>query len=224
MMSPAEKQQYLTVAQQFGWLDPEESAEVGRSTLADDLGLRDNPHEERINRDLALWGEGPPEGWAEQFSAFQAQSAEYNAVAGQYQQVAAAAQQSGQTPPQPPQMQPPQQPWSPFDPRPNDDDPIVAKTRYRVLREFMSTGDYAKHDPAWRSLVDQTYLAARQAAGIQTIAEQQAAQQQQMQMQAEQQGADKQSAAEPTSSRIKHSNRRKMTRTAPPRWRPNEEL
>jgi hypothetical protein len=91
-------------------------------------------------------------------------------------------------------MQPPQQPWSPFDPRPNDDDPIVAKTRYRVLREFMSTGDYAKHDPAWRSLVDQTYLAARQAAGIQTIAEQQAAQQQQMQMQAEQQGADKQSA------------------------------
>jgi hypothetical protein len=196
MMSPAEKQQYLTVAQQFGWLDPEESAEVGRSTLADDLGLRDNPHEERINRDLALWGEGPPEGWAEQFSAFQAQSAEYNAVAGQYQQVAAAAQQSGQTPPQPPAMQPPQQPWSPFDPRPNDDDPVVAKTRYRVLREFMSTGDYAKHDPAWRSLVDQTYLAARQAAGIQTIAEQAAAQQQQMQMQAEQAGADKQSAAD----------------------------
>jgi hypothetical protein len=55
----------------------------------------------------------------------------------------------------------------------------------------MSTGDYAKHDPAWRSLVDQTYLAARQAAGIQTIAEQQAAQQQQMQMQAEQSAADR---------------------------------
>ena len=180
MMSPQEKQQYLTVAQQFQWLDPEEAAEVGRSTLADDLGLQDNPHEERINRDLALWGEGPPEGWAEQYAAFQAQNAQYQQIAGEYQAVAQQAQAAGQQPPQAPQMAQPQQPWSPFEPRASDDDPVVAKTRHRVLREFMSTGDYAKWPAEWRSLVDQVYLQARQAAGVMSIAEQQ-----QMQMQAQ---------------------------------------
>jgi len=170
------------MAQQMGWLDPEECAEVGRSTLADDLGLKSNPHEERINRDIQQWVQGPPEGWTPSMPAVdQMTGAPMVDPATQQPMV---DPMTGQ-----PAMLPPSS--TPFDPRPNDDDPVVAHARYRVLRQFVSTGDYAKHPVEWRALVDQVYLQARQAAGIQTIAEQQAAAQQQAMMQQDQQNADR---------------------------------
>jgi len=196
MMSPGEKQQYLMVAQQMQWLDPEEAAEVGRSTLADDLGLRNNPHEERINRDLAKWGEGPPDGWEQQFAAYQQELAQYQVVAAAQQQEAQAAQAAGQQPQPQQQIPQPQAPYSPFDPRPNDDDPTVAKARYFVLRDFMSGGDYAKQPPEWRTLVDQVYTQARQAAGVMTVQEQAQAQQQQL-MQEEMFQRDRQATEQP---------------------------
>lgn len=189
LMSPAEKQQFVALAQGQAWLDPDEAAEVGRSTVADDLGVQSSPHEDSIRRELAQWSEGPPEPaasadprappmptWAEQKQAYDQEQA-------QIQQMAATAAAHGQ-PTQPPATATPA-PWSPFLPRPTDEDPSVAKRQYKVLRDFIASSDYSKHDPAWRSLVDARFQQAMYAAGIQTVkqqaeaAAQQAAQQQQ---------------------------------------------
>lgn len=177
MMSQAEKQQYIGYAQSAGWMDPEESAEVGRSTLADDLGLAPSPHEELISRQLASWLEGPPDGWEQQYAAYQQAQAQAQAV----QQAAAAV--GAQVPQQP---MPPL--WNPFEPRPTDDDQSVAKVRYRKLRDFVATSDYSKHPPSWRWLIDQAYTQARYNAGVITVAQQaQQAQAAALQQQAKQQ-------------------------------------
>lgn len=198
MMTQQEKQGLLQIAQQNGWIDVDEGAEVGRSSVADDMGLRASPHEDTIKRELAQWMEGPPEAqeqtdpmappapdWGQQMQAYQAEQA----------QIQMAAQANPGAPP--PQGTMPM-PWSPFLPRPTDDDPSVALKQYKILRDFIASSDYTKQDPLWRSLVDQRYVQARQAAGVQTMAEQaMAAQQQAMmqgqkdQMQADEKGKDR---------------------------------
>jgi hypothetical protein len=171
MMSPAEKQQFLLFAQQAAWVSPDEAAEVGRSTVSDDLGIAPNPHSELIGRQLAAWTDGPPDGWMPEQPMMDPAT------------MMPVADEMGQ-----PMTQPPS--WTPFEPRPSDDDPEVALLRYRKLRAFMAGSDYQKQPPEWRLLVDNEYTRARQAAGIATIAEQQMAMQQQAQMQADQQAAD----------------------------------
>jgi hypothetical protein len=180
MMSPVEKQQYLGTAQQLAWVNPEEASDVGRSTVADDLGLAPNPHEELIGRQIATWLDGPPDQWVPSQPEVDplTQQPVVDPMTGQ------------------PAMTPA---WTPFEPRVTDDDPNVAPLRYKKLRLFLGSTDYAKHPPEWRALVDQAYQQARQASGVATIAEQQQAAQQQAdaQMQADQQGkdADRQSGA-----------------------------
>jgi hypothetical protein len=190
MMSPAEKMQYLANAQGQKWLDPEEAADLFRSTMSDDLGLDPSPHEEHIDREIADWMEGPPAGWEQQYAAvqqFPQLTQQYQArvqqiVAslqqrGMDQQTAAAQaqQQIGPAPTQPPD------PPTPFDPRANDDEPVVAKIHYAKLSRFMSTTEYSKQPASWRAHFDKRYAAAASAAGILTVAQQQQAQQAQAQ-------------------------------------------
>jgi hypothetical protein len=159
MMGPVEKQQYVGIAQQNQWMDPDEAAETGRSLMGDDLGLKPNPHLELIGRQLALWTDGPPQGFT---------------PAGP------AMDQMGQPMMDPNTGQPAMQPAShnPFEPRPTDEDPWVAKTRYRKLREFIATSEYSKHPPEWRALLDQEYQRMAYAAGVMTVRQQAEAQQQ----------------------------------------------
>ena len=181
MMGPAEKQQHVGTAQQMQWMDPDEAAEVGRSLMGDDLGLKPNPHLDHIGRQLSEWSEGPPDGFTPAQPAVDPMSGQpvVDPATGQ------------------PAMQPPSA--NPFAPRPTDEDPFVAKTRYRKLRDFIATSDYSKHPPEWRAMVDAEYERMAYAAGVQTMRAQaeaqaqQAAQQQQSDaMQGDRDDANKQ--------------------------------
>jgi hypothetical protein len=176
MMSPVEKQQYIGYAQSAMWLDQDEAADAGRSTLSGDLGLSDSPHAEVISRQLAEWMEGPPEEWIPAGPALDPMTQQ------------PMVDEMGQ-----PAMQPAS--WSPFEPRPTDEDPSVAPHRYKKLRDFIATSDYSSQPPEWKALVDQEYMRMAYAAGIQTVRQQYEAQQQQaaqqQQQASEQLGAEK---------------------------------
>ena len=193
MMSPAEKAQYLSTMQQAEWLDKDQAGEVARTSMADDLGLPPNPHEEHIDRCIADWLEGPPEGWEEHFQEVQRfperqQAHQQQLDAATKQTVAAlvsqgadpetaqqlAAQQTtAQLGPAP--VEPPPLP-SPFEPRANDEEPVVAKVHYVKLSRLMSTVEFSKWPKSWRTLVEQRYQQAAFAAGVQTVRQQQEAQ------------------------------------------------
>ena len=183
LMAPQDKQNFLATAQGQGWIEQDEAAEVGRSAVSDDLGLKASPHEDTIKRELAAWTKGPPdETWVQMAQAHAQEQQQMQAMAQQ-------AQAQGQ---QPQQMQPQTQaPSTPFLPRPTDDDPAVAKRQYAILRDFIASTDWSKHPPEWRALIDARYLKARQAAGIVSVAEQQAAAQQQQQMQSQEKDKDR---------------------------------
>lgn len=55
---------------------------------------------------------------------------------------------------------PPKPPWTPFQTRPNDDEPGVAAIWARKLSNIISTVEYAEADPAWREPLDAKYKAA----------------------------------------------------------------
>lgn len=170
MMSPAEKQNYAAVAMQQQFLSPLEAKELARGAMAEDLGVQQSPHEERIDREIAAWVQGPPEGWTP------AQPGPVDPMTGQ----PAVDPMTGQPLPGTPAS------WTPFEPRPNDEEPEVAQFRHLALTKCMSTGDYSKHPPEWRALFDAEYQRMAYAAGVQTVraqfeAQQQAAQQQQAQ-------------------------------------------
>lgn len=142
MMAPAEKQQFIAFAQSSMWIDPDEASEAGRSSIQDDLGLQSSPAEDAIKREIAAWMQGPPEGF----------------TPAQPTMDPATGQQT---------MMPPS--YTPFQTRPTDEDPSVAKRQYKILRDFCYTGDYMQHPPEWRALVDQRVAVAQYAAGVQTV-------------------------------------------------------
>ncbi len=74
-----------------------------------------------------------------------------------------------------------------FPPLPIDLEPLNAKVRHEELTAAIASAKYSKHPAEWQTALLEAYEQARQAAGVQTLAEQaQAAQQQQQaQMQAE---------------------------------------
>jgi hypothetical protein len=196
MMSPAEKAQYLAQGQQQQWLDKDEAGALFRSAMSDDLGLPTSPHEEHIDRCIADWTEGPPVGWLQAYAAHQA-------AAQSAAQAATQAASSSQGAPQPgvalQQLQQPgvaMQPSAPpaplaplsnpFEPLPNDEEPVVAKIRYAKLSALVSSVEFKKQPKAWRTLVEQAYATATYAAGVMTVRQQQAAQQSAQQAQAAQ--------------------------------------
>lgn len=224
MMAPAEKANYLALLQQQTWLDPVIAGELARASMTDDLGLPLSPHEERIDRAIAEWTEGPPPGWEESFAAArQAQALAEQRGAQVQQQAQAIAQASGLDPQSAMQMAegqiPPAAPippvYSPFAARPNDEDPTVAKVHEAKLSRLISSPDYTKHSVAWRTMVDQAYQRAFYAAGKVTVrqqAEQAAAQQQAAAAQQRQQQASE--AAEKAKDRAARSADAKARHTA----------
>ena len=189
MMSPVEKVKFVGVAQDRGWVDPEEAAEVGRASMSDSLSIAPSPHERRIAREIADWCEGPPDGWMEAFAAnqqipqkmqqYQAQVQEFMVMAVRALTSRGAAPDEAQQTAQSLAMQkfgPPPQPTplaDPFEARPNDIEPGVARVRLAKLSRFVSGSDYKAQPPEWRSLVDKAYQSAAQNAGMQTAATQQ---------------------------------------------------
>ena len=72
-------------------------------------------------------------------------------------------------PPQPPQVQ---KPWTPFAPRPNDNEPFIAALWARKISNTMSSPKYTQFGPEWKDVLDRQYTATRQAAAIASAAQQ----------------------------------------------------
>lgn len=201
MMSPGEKQQFLSFAQQAQWIDIDEAMEVGRGTMADDLGLTPSPHEDSIKRELAVWIDGPQEGWIEGAQAYNAEVEQLQAMQAE---TAMDGGEGADTQTQPMGQPQAPSPTSPFLPRPTDEDPLVAKKQYQILRDFIATSDYSKHPPEWKALIDQRFQIARQGAGVVYASEQMAQQQAQMEQQAAQGEAERGSKAEESAANRDH--------------------
>jgi hypothetical protein len=163
--------------------------------MSDDLGLPPSPHEEHIDRCIADWLEGPPQGWEEAYQhnqTIEQQQATYQQQAeAQTQQLVEAFTAQGTDPQTAQQMaqqqvtrtlgalpQPMQLP-TPFMPRANDEEPAVAQIQAMKLSKLMATPEYEAQPFEWRQVVDQKYQQAAYAAGIQTVRQQAQAQQQQ---------------------------------------------
>lgn len=140
-----------------GVIPPDELRDILASRLGSDLGIRDNPHRQRVKRQIHEWGKGPPEGWQEP-----APTVAMDPTTGQ--------------PVQMPGVDPTLQ--AIFAPIPADAVPEVAMLRFTELGRAMATLRYAKQPPAWRLAFDAEFERMRQAAGVQTVAEAAAAQQQ----------------------------------------------
>lgn len=176
MMGATEKSQWLALLQQQNWLTPEQAGELARASLSDDLGLASNPHEEAINRQIADWVEGPPDGWDEDYTNNMKMKQQYEATMQQAVASIASmgvdpktAQQQAMQKVPPPQFKPL---YTPFMMRPNDKDPAVAKIKTQKLSRFMSSADYNEATPAWRSIYDDAYNAMFYNAGGQTVEQQ----------------------------------------------------
>lgn len=189
MMQPAEKVNMLGIMVQQGFIDKEQAAEVARSAMSDDLGIEPNIHEERINRCIALWAEGAPPGYIDLVHANQQKQQQYQAaiqqrvavltqgavdpatgaaMPGLDEQTASAQAQQEIPPPELEELPP-----SPFDERPNDEDPAVALIQYRRMNRFASTTEWSKHEPEWQQLFNERFQQVRQRAGVVTVAEKQ---------------------------------------------------
>ena len=87
MMPPAEKQQHIAFGQQMKWLSPDDAADAARPTFSDPLGIGDNPHQQRIERQVSLWLKGPPgPQWTQLWQQYQQQKQMYDQAQQQFQQ------------------------------------------------------------------------------------------------------------------------------------------
>jgi len=131
------------------------------SSVGGTIGLQDDPQTMRVRRQISDWMQGPPETEGAPPPA--------PVVPGQ---PAAAAQ------PDPQMAQILADIWKPIA---SDDEPAVAKLRHYELVRAMASTKYSRWPEQWQQGLVAEYTRARQAAGIQTVAEQQQAAQAQTQ-------------------------------------------
>jgi hypothetical protein len=103
MLPPDQKVNYIGTLVANQMLDPVEGADAARQTFAQRLGLPASPHKQYIERCIALWLKGPPEGWVQAWQEYQPQKQAYDAQqqqvqAGQQQQIIAQQQAQVQAP------------------------------------------------------------------------------------------------------------------------------
>lgn len=178
MRTPESKVNYtVSLLQIPGVLNPDDAIDAIRPAYAAAIGLPEDDHNQAIERAVAAWLKGPPQGWGQLNAAYQQQLAGYQATMQQYQagvariqqlapQAEQASQESGDVPPAMPPIPPPPQaptpPWTPFAPRVIDTEPEIAKRWTRRLSKLIATTSYSGQPPEWRALVDQKYTQSRQ--------------------------------------------------------------
>lgn len=172
--APEQKQAKLDARLAAQLIDPEEHERLSNENIGASLGFQDNPHRLRIRRQLTLWKEGPK-------ADFPAKAQQYAVAYQQWQMQSQQAAALGQ-----PAPQQPADPSSPFDVLPIDQEQDVARIRWLEMRREIASTSYTKQPPEWQQKLLAAYDAARRAAGIATVAEQQHALQQQAQQQAQQ--------------------------------------
>lgn len=177
MMAPQDKVAYVQQLSSTGMMTPAQAAKAARPAFADALGLPDDPHQQRVERQVGSWLKGPPDDqWVPHFQAYEAEQQQIAAVVQQQQveQQAAVADDGHQRglqglpeAPQPQAVQPPQPtipaPWTPFGPLPMDDEPMIAALRQERLSDLMATVRYSAQPPEWQQMVVIEYTRMRQA-------------------------------------------------------------
>lgn len=151
LLPPTEKVNFALQLRDAGLMDQDEAGDIARPAFARQLGVPENPHVQRIERQVSSWLEGPPEGWVEQVQQYQMAVQEHAMLAQQ-------ATQMGQ--PIPPE---PQAPWTPFATLPMDAEPAIAAIRKRRLANLMAKVAFTAQPKEWQQVVMQAYEQAVQA-------------------------------------------------------------
>lgn len=151
LLPPTEKVNFALQLRDAGLMDQDEAGDIARPAFARQLGVPENPHVQRIERQVSSWLEGPPEGWVEEAQAY-AQAVQEHAMLAQQ------ATQMGQPiPPEPPA------PWTPFATLPMDAEPAIAAIRKRRLANLMAKVAFTAQPKEWQQVVMQAYEQAVQA-------------------------------------------------------------
>jgi len=177
MMPPQEKVTYVSQMAQMQFMSAEEAGDAARPTFTTTLGVPADPQQQRVERQVSSWLEGPPKGWMAQ-----AEAQDMQAQAAQGQD--APKTQTGQSgavpaPQSSPSMAfaaaaPPL--WTPFKPLAPDDEPQVATIRLRRLRRLLGTVRFTAQPERWQKVALDEYSRMRKsvadAAGSAAKAEQ----------------------------------------------------
>lgn len=138
-------------------LTPAEYRRIVMSQFDPVLALQDDPHYQRIKRQIDRWLEGPPDGWVPPQPTIQGVGPDGQPVQG--------------PPPPDPVLA---SIWAPLA---CDDDPTVAKTRLEELARGMAGLKYGGMLPAWRAPYDAEYARAKGSAQVMDAASSQKLQQ-----------------------------------------------
>ena len=185
MLAPTAKNELIGLEMQNGGIAPEEAARLRRDNVSSLIGIQDNPHTLKIRRHLQAWRKGPP-------AQLPPPQPQVDPATGQPVVDPMTGQPAMQDPTLIAGMQV-------FAREPVDDEQFVAMLRHQELSRAIAELQFYAWPDGWKQALRDTYLHARQAAGVQTIAEQQQAMAQQQQAQAQaqqdQQGAEQQEKA-----------------------------
>lgn len=154
MLPPTEKVNLAIQLQGAGVIDAAEANDIARPAFAKTLGAPDNPHVQRIERQVSSWLEGPPEGWVEEAQAYE------QAVAIHAEQ----AQMMLAADPAAPVEPPPKAPWTPFAILPMDAEPAIAAIRARRLAREMAKVEFTAQPAEWQQVMMTAYGEAYAAA------------------------------------------------------------
>lgn len=159
-LSQMHKAETIATYMQQQLIAPMEGQRLIAGQVGGIVGLQDNPYRQRVRRQIAMWEEGPPEGW--QPPPPQAPQPD---------------PATGELVPSPPQPDP--QALALFQPLPVDEQPDVAMIRATELGRSLSEVKAERKPREWVLALVMAYEQARQAAGIQTVGDQRRAQEQQ---------------------------------------------
>lgn len=193
LLAPTAKAGLISEKMQTGMISPQEAMRLDRENMAPLIGITENPHVERVKRQVWLWRQGPGE------DVLQAQpQPQMDPMTGQ----PAVDPMTGQ----PVMIDPAQQAgMAVFTPIPMDADPQVALLRYQELGGACADAELSGFPQGWVNALYQAAEMARQGAGIMTIGEQQMAAQQQAQAQQQQEGAEREHQSQEKDKDRQHS-------------------
>lgn len=152
LLPPAERVNFVLQLRDAGLVDEDQTDLVARRAYQAMLGTNDNPHRQRIERQVDSWLEGMPDG--------------YEASVQQYQQQVVAHAQQAQMEMQTQGMvttPEPQAPWTPFATLPMDAELPIATIRKRRLAHLMATTAFTEQPPVWQQVVIAAYEEAVEA-------------------------------------------------------------
>ena len=165
MLPATEKVNLAIQLQSTGVIDPDRVADIVLPNVSKQLGAPENPHVQRIERQVSSWLEGPP-------ADFEAQQMAYQQAVVAHAQQTEAEMMAGATEPSAP---PPKAPFNPFAVEVMDVKPAIAQVRSRRLETLMAKTEFSRFPEPWKQLVRDAWTQANGALQAAAMAQQAAA-------------------------------------------------